>query len=235
MSDAYGKALSAYFNGDKKTRIKVESSVVETEYWNIKEFFHTWEQMSEIEHRALKLCKGRTLDVGAGSGSHTLWLQDNGVDVDAIDVSAGAVDVMRQRGVRNAQIRNFYDIAGEKYDTLLMLMNGAGIAKTMKNLPSFLNHCKSILSDGGQIVMDSSDLIYLYTDEDGNVDPGIDDEPYYGEIDYFISYRGEKDDSFEWLFVDFNRLNAVCQMCGLKAEKVYENEHYQYLVVIRNV
>ena len=97
MSDAYGKALTAYFNGDKKTRIKVESNVVETEYWNIKEFFHTWEQMSEIEHRALKLCEGRTLDVGAGSGSHTLWLQDKGMDVEAIDVSAGAVDVMKQR------------------------------------------------------------------------------------------------------------------------------------------
>lgn len=234
MSDAYGKALTAYFNGDKKTRIKVESSVVETEYWNIKEFFHTWEKMSEIEQRALKLCSGRTLDVGAGSGSHTLWLQEHGVDAEAIDVSAGAVDVMKQRGVVKSQIRNFYDITGEKYDTLLMLMNGAGIAKTMQNLPLFLNHCKSMLADGGKIVMDSSDLIYLYTDEDGDVDAEIYEEPYYGEIDYTISYRGEKDEPFEWLFVDFNRLNAVCQMCGLKAEKVYENDHYQYLVVIEN-
>ena len=228
MVDAYGKALLAYFNGDRKAKIKVESNIVDTEYWKVSEFFHSWNDMSEIERKALGLCKGRTLDVGAGSGSHSLWLKENGVDVSAIDISAGAVEVMLSRGV-NAQRQDFYALSGEKFDTLLLLMNGAGIAQTMKNLPRFLEHCKSLLNDGGSILMDSSDLKFLYDDEDlAEMEEG----QYYGEIDYWMSFRGEKDELFDWLFVDFNSLKLVCESCGLKAEKVYEDNHFQYLAKI---
>lgn len=229
MADAYGKALLAYFKGDRKAKVKVESNIVDTEYWKLSEFFHSWDDMSEIERRALKLCNGRTLDVGAGSGSHSLWLKDNGMEVSAIDLSPGAVEVMRERGL-DAQRQDFYALSGVRYDTLLFLMNGAGIAQTMKNLPRFLEHCKSLLNDGGQVLLDSSDLKFLYDDED--LAEMTEEGRYYGEIDYWMSYRGETDEKFDWLFVDFNSLKLVCESCGLKAEKVYEDNHFQYLAKI---
>lgn len=229
MADAYGKALLAYFKGDRKAKVKVESNIVDTEYWKLSEFFHSWDKMSEIERRALKLCNGRTLDVGAGSGSHSLWLKDNGMEVSAIDLSPGAVEVMRERGLE-AQRQDFYALSGVRYDTLLFLMNGAGIAQTMKNLPRFLEHCKSLLNDGGQVLLDSSDLKFLYDDED--LAEMTEEGRYYGEIDYWMSYRGETDEKFDWLFVDFNSLKLVCESCGLKAEKVYEDNHFQYLAKI---
>lgn len=229
MADAYGKALLAYFKGDRKAKVKVESNIVDTEYWKLSEFFHSWDNMSEIERRALKLCNGRTLDVGAGSGSHSLWLKDNGMEVSAIDLSPGAVEVMRERGL-DAQRQDFYALSGVRYDTLLFLMNGAGIAQTMKNLPRFLEHCKSLLNDGGQVLLDSSDLKFLYDDED--LAEMTEEGRYYGEIDYWMSYRGETDEKFDWLFVDFNSLKLVCESCGLKAEKVYEDNHFQYLAKI---
>lgn len=229
MADAYGNALLAYFKGDRKAKVKVESNIVDTEYWKLSEFFHSWDNMSEIERRALKLCNGRTLDVGAGSGSHSLWLKDNGMEVSAIDLSPGAVEVMRERGL-DAQRQDFYALSGVRYDTLLFLMNGAGIAQTMKNLPRFLEHCKSLLNDGGQVLLDSSDLKFLYDDED--LAEMTEEGRYYGEIDYWMSYRGETDEKFDWLFVDFNSLKLVCESCGLKAEKVYEDNHFQYLAKI---
>lgn len=229
MADAYGNALLAYFKGDRKAKVKVESNIVDTEYWKLSEFFHSWDNMSEIERRALKLCNGRTLDVGAGSGSHSLWLKENGIDVSSIDLSPGAVEVMRERGL-DAQRQDFYALSGVRYDTLLFLMNGAGIAQTMKNLPRFLEHCKSLLSVGGQVLLDSSDLKFLYDDED--LAEMTEEGRYYGEIDYWMSYRGETDEKFDWLFVDFNSLKLVCESCGLKAEKVYEDNHFQYLAKI---
>lgn len=229
MADAYGNALLAYFKGDRKAKVKVESNIVDTEYWKLSEFFHSWDNMSEIERRALKLCNGRTLDVGAGSGSHSLWLKENGIDVSSIDLSPGAVEVMQERGL-DAQRQDFYALSGVRYDTLLFLMNGAGIAQTMKNLPRFLEHCKSLLNDGGQVLLDSSDLKFLYDDED--LAEMTEEGRYYGEIDYWMSYRGETDEKFDWLFVDFNSLKLVCESCGLKAEKVYEDNHFQYLAKI---
>ena len=76
-----------------------------------------------------------------------------------------------------------------KYDTLLLLMNGTGIAGKLERLPSLLNRLKELLADGGQILVDSSDLRYIYENEDGSMDINL-NAPYYGEVDYqFLSKR----------------------------------------------
>lgn len=229
MNDIYGKGLKAYWEGKRNAKFKVESDKAETEYWPISVFFHSWAQMGEIERSALAMCKGRTLDVGAGSGSHVLWLQDNGVDVHAIDISEGAVEVMRERGVRSAEVADFYTYEGGQFDTLLMLMNGAGIAGTMDNLGNFFQQVSKLLAPGGQLIMDSSDLIYLYEDEDGSVMIDLNDD-YYGELMYVMSYAGEKGDSFPWIFIDFDTLEAAAAASGFKCEKIIEDDTCQYLV-----
>lgn len=232
LMDAYGQALKAYFGGKKKATIKVESDIAETEYWPLKEFFHDWKNMSTIEREALKLCRGRVLDVGAGSGSHSLWLQSEGLDVTPIDVSPGAVEVMTERGL-HAQHIDFYAAPGYaplggKFDTIISLMNGAGIAGTMDNLPRFLLTCKQLLNDGGRILMDSSDLIYLFMDEDGSALIDL-DSSYYGELRYKMSYAGETDEEFPWLFIDYDNLEEIARREGFKCRKVFEDDHYQYL------
>ena len=229
MTDSYGKGLMAYLEGETEAQFVVESDIAETDTWPVREFFHTWDEMSEIERRALTMCEGRTLDVGAGSGSHTLWLQERGVDVAAIDVSPLAAEVMRRRGVRDVICGDFYDhMRDKKYDTLLMLMNGAGIAATLDNLPNFLRRCKSMMSDGGQILLDSSDLLYLYIDEDGSVMIDL-NGPYYGELEYTFIYEGQKSEPFKWLFVDQETLKNAAEECGLKCEVIMTDENNQYL------
>ena len=229
MVDAYGMGLKAFFEGDASAQFKIESDVAETEYWPVSEFFHSWDEMSELERRALTLCSGRTADVGAGSGSHVIWLRQHGLVCDAIDVSPLAVDVMRRRGIEDAICTDFFKFSPrEKYDTLLFVMNGAGMGGTLDRLPFFLEHCKSMLADDGQMLMDSSDLIYLFQEDDGSVLIDL-NAGYYGELEYTMSFNGHRGDPFKWLFVDFGNLSAAAELCGLKCELVMENDHYQYL------
>lgn len=227
--DAYGKGLLSYYSGNKKAKFKVESDIAETEYWPVGEFFHEYKDMGEIEKKALAMCKGRTLDVGAGSGSHVVYLQSQGIDTHAIDISEGAIEVMTKRGVKCADKIDFFDLEGRQYDTLLMLMNGAGIVGKIARLPEFFGKIKMLLAPGGQVLMDSSDLKYLYEDEDGSFMVDL-NAAYYGELNYTMSYGGEKDPSFDWLFIDYDTLEDAAEQCGLKCEKVYEDDHYQYLV-----
>jgi 2-polyprenyl-3-methyl-5-hydroxy-6-metoxy-1,4-benzoquinol methylase len=86
----------------------------------------------------LELCRGRVLDVGAGTGVHTLYLQDRGFDVCAIDVLPDAVEIMRRRGTRDARLADIRDFEADPFDTILMMMNGTGILATLEGLDSFL-------------------------------------------------------------------------------------------------
>ena len=227
--DVYGKALRAYFDGDHKAELTVKSDVAETDYWPLSEFFHSWDEMGGIERRALTLACGRTLDAGAGSGGHSLWLQGNGIDVDALDISPEAANIMRERGVSNVIEGDFFSFEAQgRYDTLLFLMNGVGLAGSVDGLDGFLSRCKSLLAPGGQILMDSSNLIYLYENEDGSYSLPLGGR-YYGELTYTYEFRGLQSDPFDWVFVDPETLEDAARRHGLKMEIVSEGEHYDYL------
>ncbi len=226
--DVFGKALQAYNNGDKDATITVESNIAETDEWSLAEFFHSWEDMGDIERHALTMTTGRTLDVGAGSGSHTLWLQEKGIAAEALDISEGAAEVMKKRGVKTVHLSDFALYETDKpYDTILMLMNGAGLAGNVDGLDALLQQAKSLLAPGGQILLDSSDLIYLYEEEDGSFAIPLDG--YYGELQYTYIFKGEKSEPFGWVFVDQQTLQNAAERNGLDFEIVCEGDHYDYL------
>ena len=186
--------------------------------------------MPEIERVALKRCNGRILDVGAGSGCHSLALQEQGHTVMAIDISPLSVEAMRQRGVKDAQCANLFDrtFTGQ-FDTILLLMNGSGIVGKLANFPAFFLRMKQLLAPGGQILMDSSDLSYLFEDEEGNLDFAPEDD-YYGEVDFRMQYKQVKGDPFDWIYIDFCTLSLQAAQAGFQAEKIAEGEHFDYLV-----
>ncbi len=218
----------AYNKGEKDATITVESNIAETDEWSLAEFFHTWDDMGDIERHALTMATGRTLDVGAGSGSHTLWLQEKGIPVEALDISDGAAEVMRSRGVKTVHLYDFaFFRAAEPYDTILMLMNGAGLAGTIDGLDALLKKAKSLLAPGGQILLDSSDLVYLYEEEDGSFAIPLDG--YYGELQYTYVFKGERSETFGWVFVDQETLQNAAERNGLDFEVVCEGDHYDYL------
>lgn len=225
--DVVGNALLDYFNNNYSVDITVKSSISEDDVISIPYLFRLEKDLPKLEKKALNLCKGKTLDVGAASGCHSIILKKRGVDVEAIDISERAVEVMLKRGLK-AQNINFFDVK-ESYDTLLFLMNGVGIAGKLDQLPKFLQKAKSLLNDGGQILLDSSDIKYMFKEEDGSMWVDL-NASYYGEVNYQMEYKEFISDKFDWLFVDFEKLKAAAITVNLKTELIFEDEYDQYLV-----
>lgn len=227
--DPMGAAISDYFNHRRADRLRVFSSQFEEDVIPVKELFRNIQSMPVLERTALQMATGRILDVGAGSGCHALALQEMGKEVCAIDISPLSVEVMKQRGVNDVHLTNLFDETfTETFDSVLMLMNGSGIIGKLSNMPDFFRRMKCILRPGGCIWMDSSDLRYLFEEEDGSIVIDLAGD-YYGEIDFQMQYKDVKGEPFDWLYVDFQTLSLYAAECGFKAELVKEGKHYDYL------
>lgn len=227
--DPMGAAIADYFIHRKADRLRVFSSQFDEDEIPVKDLFRKEKQMPATERAALSLATGKILDAGAGSGCHSLALQDAGKEVHAIDISPLSIEVMQQRGVHHATLTNLFDEHFcDAYDTILMLMNGSGIIGKLENMPAFFKRMKQLLRPGGCILMDSSDLRYLFEEEDGSfvIDLAGD---YYGEIDFRMQYKDIQGESFDWLYIDFQTLSLYAAENGFKAELIKEGKHYDYL------
>lgn len=227
MKDLFGKALLDYQNHQFSEDIITSTNISDEDVLPISYLFRIYKDMPKLEKKALKLAKGSILDVGCGAGSHSLYLQEKGFQVKAIDISKGAIEVCKLRGVKHAEVKNILDETGT-FDTILLLMNGTGIFQELFQVSKFLTHLKSLLKSNGRILIDSSDIKYMYEDEDGGfwIDAHAN---YYGELDYYLSYKGKKEKTMKWLYLDFDRLKLACENIGLTCIKVMEGNHYDYL------
>jgi|TARA_R110000796_G_scaffold13818_4_gene44581 SAM-dependent methyltransferase len=227
--DILGKAVLDYQTGNYSEDIKTYSSLDEEDMIPIPYLFRDFKKMPALEQKALKLCKGNILDIGCGAGSHSLYLQKKGFDVTALDQSPGAIETCKLRGIEHTVLQGIQDFKLQKYDTLLMLMNGIGIVGKLKNIDQFLSHLKSLLKPKGQILLDSSDIIYMYDeDEDGGYWIP-DDQNYYGEVTFEMEYRGERSEPLDWLYLDYNTLQRAANANNLTCELVSKGKHYDYL------
>lgn len=267
--DPMGAAILDFQKQGKAARLRVLSSMFEEDEMPVTHLFRSVPEMPVLEQKALQLAKGRVLDIGAGSGCHTLALQEKGFTVKAIDISPLSCEAMKLRGVKDAECINLFDPhlssgnhseenqenhsgenqenhSGENqknhsrenqkqfeggFDTILLLMNGTGIAGKIEHLPALFQRLKALLNPGGQILIDSSDLKYIYENEDGSFDINL-NGAYYGEVDYQMIYKNVKGDRFDWLYMDFPLLKSIAETCGLHGELVAEGEHYDYLARI---
>jgi SAM-dependent methyltransferase len=196
----------------------------------VKTLFRGFDEMPAIEQTALREATGRILDVGAGAGCHSLALQHMGKQVTAIDISPLAVATMRDRGVKEVLQQDFFTLDGQ-YDTILMLMNGIGIVGSLSRLPAFFMQVDHLLTPGGQLLCDSSDICYIFEDEDGIIDlTGI--EGYYGELNYQMQYKNVKGEEFPWLFIDPETLKEQALAHGFKVDVIARGSHYDYLARI---
>lgn len=231
--DPMGAAIADYFDKGKAAKLRVFSSQFDEDEIPVSQLFRTYDEMPVLEQKALQLAEGEILDCGAGSGCHALALQEMNKKVTAIDISPLSIEVMQKRGVKQVFHINLFDENYlEKFDTILMLMNGSGIIGKLERMPIFFQKMKQLLNPNGCIYMDSSDLRYLFEDEDGSflIDLAGD---YYGEIDYRMQYKQVKGETFDWLYIDFQTLFHYAAENGFTAELIAEGEHYDYLACLR--
>ena len=224
-----GLAIQDYHEGDLGAEINVISVPAGIERMPISIFFRNFNQLSELEHFALSLCKERVLDIGAGAGCHSLILQEQGFLVTGIDLSVNAVEVMKRRGLKSCFCSDIKDFEIEPVDTIIMMMNGIGLVENLAGLDYFLNDIKRLLRPGGQILLDSSDLMNLFEDEFKCRKGFMDQIDYYGEIRYEFEYKGIKSNPLCWLFVDPETLQDHAVKTGWYCQIIFEDEEDHYL------
>ncbi|MBC5774912.1 class I SAM-dependent methyltransferase [Pontibacter sp. KCTC 32443] len=227
-NDPIGAAIKDYLHGKRKGSITVSCNLTEDDIIPVDYLFRQQEEMPELETIALQECRGHVLDIGAGAGCHSLLLQERGLQVTALDISEGAVEAMRERGIEQVLLGDVNELKDQKYDTLLMLMNGIGIVGDLFGLYKFLVHAKTILNPGGQILLESSDILYMYEEEDGSVLLDL-NAGYYGEVEYNMKYKTHESGNFKWLFIDAGLLEQYAEEHGFSFEVLYEGENGNYL------
>lgn len=229
VNDPMGQAVLDCLEGKPTKKLRVLSSMFEEDEMPVSHLFRTYGEMPVLEQKALDLCRGRVLDVGACAGCHAIWLQEKGLDVTAIDLSPLSVETMRRRGIRNVFEADYYeDGFGRDFDTIIMLMNGTTIAGTLDGVPRWLERARQLLAPGGQVLIDSTDLRYIYEDEDGNF--CYDGTNYYGEVDYRMQYGKVRGERFNCLYLDPKTMIKAAENAGLKHEIIAENDTCAYLI-----
>jgi SAM-dependent methyltransferase len=232
MKDLFGSAILDYQTNNNPENIITETNISEKDEMEVAYLFRSYKNMPKLEQKALQLCAGKVLDVGCGAGSHTLYLQEKGFEVTAIDISANAIEACKLRGVKNAVVNNVLNVK-DKYDTILLLMNGTGIFGKLNAISNYLKHLKSLLNPEGQILIDSSDIIYMFDqDEDGAYE--VPANGYYGELEFTIHYKGQSEVPFSWLYVDYNTLQNACIANELNCQLIMQGNHFDYLARITN-
>lgn len=228
IKDPMGQAISDFHRTGKAAKLRVLSSMFYEDEIPVATLFRSFNKMPIQERKAIEMCRGKVLDVGAGSGCHSIVLMERGLDVVAIDISQLSVNVMKERGINALNVNFFDETFVEKFDTLLFAMNGIGIVGKIENLGAFFRSARRLLAPGGQLLLDSSDISYIFTDDDGGMDIDL-AAGYYGEIDYTMRYKNIKGEPFDWLYIDFDTLAMYAEEHGFKCEKCIDGEHYDYL------
>ena len=220
MKDLMGRAIWDYFYQENPEDLQTETSISELDDLPVSYLFRNYKEMNALEKKALDLSFGKVLDVGAGAGSHSLYLQNKrNLEVTALDISPKSIEICKARGVENAVCEDFLKFSNDKFDTILLLMNGTGIFQSLEQIDQYLQKLKNLISENGQILLDSTDILYMYDqDDDGGV--LVPATGYYGELDYYIHYKGESELPMKWLYLDFNTLKNAAIANGFKIQKI---------------
>ncbi|MEM8895724.1 MAG: class I SAM-dependent methyltransferase [Bacteroidota bacterium] len=224
FADPLGNAVWEYHNGERNKQLWINTSYGEPEEMPIEVYFRDFDGMPELEQIALDLCDVSVLDVGACTGAHSLFLQGQGHEVTAVDNSKGCIKTLHERGVKIVIESDFFELPPSNYGTILMMMNGLGLAGKLDGLGPLLKHCESLLRSGGFILADSSDISYLL---EGGSKP---EDRYFGEVSFQFDYAGQLGKWFDWLYVDFQTLSEEVSKFGWSSELICASDDDAYLM-----
>ncbi len=223
IKDLVGEALSSYFFYKKDYPLIINNKYGRTEEMAMEVFFRQINDLPDIEEYALQMSHGTVLDIGAGAGSHSLMLQEKGMKVTALETSAKACDVMKARGIKNIVNDDIFNFRKGNYDTLILLMNGIGLAGTLSGFRKLLGVLRKLLKPNGLIIFDSSDISYLYQDMPKPKNK------YFGELEYQFQYLDQKGEWFNWLYLDSTTLQKIALQEGWRSQIVYQDDLDHYL------
>ncbi len=221
--DVLGSAIDAYFLNSDDTPIRVFINKNEEPEMYPSVFFRSYKNMLKYEKISLRECKGRVLDLGCGAGCHALYLQKKGVEITAVEISKKSAKVAAARGVEKVINEDWRNLSLKNFDTVLVLMNGMGLAESPAELKLMFKKLKSFLSKNGSILIDSTDVTYAKADW-----PLLDSE-YFGKVQFELKYKG-KTQCFPWLFVDFETALKTAKSVKLNVEVLEKARNGHFLL-----
>ena len=223
MDRVFDKAITDYYEGTLAEPLLINNNYGPPDEMSLEVYFREEDNLSGLESYALSLCTGKMLDVGAGAGALSLILQSRDIEVDALEISNICCDILHSRGVANVINQNFFATEiTTQYDTILMMMNGIGICGTIDVLPKLFKKFNELLRPGGQVLLDSSDVSYLYEN-------GLPEGHYFGEIAYQYEYKAKTGPWFKWLYVHIDTLMMESAKHGYQLQIISEDSNGQYL------
>jgi SAM-dependent methyltransferase len=223
------QALFDYWHGDLKGTCAIHRDDGFAQLVPIAAFF-AGAPFNPLEQLAMDRSTGSVLDVGAGVGRHSLFLQEQGRQVMAIELEPELVAILSARGVTEALAQDIFSLAGRQFDTILMLMNGFGLVGTLAGAEAFFENAQLLLAPGGQVLCDSLDVrrtanpIHLAYQET-NLRHG---RPV-GQMRFWTEYGGRRGEPFDWLHIDFDGLRDLARSHGWSAQMLAEEEGGHYL------
>jgi SAM-dependent methyltransferase len=227
-------AWGAYWEGRGDAVLWVRSDDGPPEPMPVSLFFRTRDELKDIDREALARVRGRVLDVGAGVGSLALILQEDGVSVTALEVIPEGVDIMRERGIGEVISGRVEEVQlPGAFDTILLLMNGTAMAGTLGAFTGLLDTLEGLLAQGGQVLMDSTDLLNGESGPDSRPEAGDSDwgteDRYPGELHYQMEFMGRRGAPFPQLFLDSRTLARLAGEQGWQVEVVWRGPEGEYL------
>jgi SAM-dependent methyltransferase len=198
-------------------------------------FFAEHADWPEAERRAFELVRGRVLDVGAGAGRHSLEAARRGLDVVAIDISPGAVEVCRRRGVGDARLLSLSDIdAGlGRFGTVLLLCGNFGLAGNREETKALLRRLHEVTPEDGRIVLDTVDP-YVGADEDdlAYLERNRAEGRMPGQVRIRIRYEERVTPWFDLLLVSRPELEQLAAETGWRVAWAEDAEPPDYYAVL---
>lgn len=226
--DILGSAIESYFLSKDDTPVRVFINKNEEPEMYPSIFFRPYKNMLKYEKIALKESQGKVLDLGCGAGCHALYLQGKGLDVTAVEISKKSAKVAQKRGVEKVINEDWRNLSLKNYDTVLVLMNGMGLAESPTELKTMFRKLKSFLSKSGTILIDSTDVTYAKADW-----PMLDSE-YFGKVQFELKYKG-KTQRFPWLFVDFETAVQTAKSVKLNVEVLERARNGHFILKLSKV
>ncbi len=235
--DAYGQQLWEHFNDHEvKEIIERDDGFIDVNH-NPLNYFAEYSQWPEIQKKAVKLVRGKTIDIGGGAGRVALYLQEKNIDVLVIDNSPLAVKVCKLRGVKKARVlpvENIDKLKSKNYETVIMFGNNLGLLGTPKKARVLLEKMASITTDNAQIIAEGCD-------------PHKTNDPYHlsyhklnksrgrmaGELRLRVRFKNYIGDWFDYLFVSLEEIENILKGTKWVIDKVVGEESPTYIVVIK--
>ena len=236
IGDAYGEMLLAALDADDEVFEIVErdDGTIMTGRFGPSSYLAPYAKWPAHQRRALRLARGRLLDVGAGGGRVALHFQQKGREVVAIDVSPGAVEVCRRRGIRDARVMRIEDVDESlgTFDTVVMFGNNLALLSSRTKAPRILRRLARITSERARIIGEC-------------LDPYATDNPRHhayhernrqrgrmgGQVRLRVRYEDVATPWFDYLFLSEEELRGLLEGTGWQLSRMVEGER-TYVAVL---